>query len=711
MAPISFNTLGELRLYTTQRLAGLLESHTRTETFSRSVCRLIRSKHEEVKEALEGILETGEPVVIEQVRSVLDRCRTLDQSLEILFDQYGRHHQAGGDALRALTKDTNRTLLGLASTLIEKDLFERQSRVLEQIILSHERITQWKPFIQEILADFNSIFPFNFFFIAFAEEHSFSLHVYFLGTYSEEVKAEVRGRLLGQMAEQTGFPADAAWDIEEIEIATGGQASAGDFKMLTVKVPDYTPKLAGLLGVAFVSEDDMLPQEEAVIGSILSVMVMVIGSSKVLSRTLAELEYYSAHDPLTGLYNRRQFNAMLEYELGRSERHNHKFAVLLLDLDDFKDINDSYGHPTGDDTLRRVADILVRRVRKGDLATRIGGDEFALILSETDREGAMVAAKNICAAIREMEFTSQDGRTFHQTASVGIVIYPDDSTDISDLLAGVDAAMYRAKALGKDGACSIEQVANQIQVTRHTRDHAEQLRQALREERIVPFFQPIVDCHSGEVFAYESLARMHQTDGQTISAMHFIDAIEKYSLGRELDRVIVNKAMAALKKMSSDGNGPRLFINLSAQEIEGRGILGYAEETCAALGIPPDRIVFEILERDAIGDMTNMRKFLTNLRRKGFAFALDDFGSGYNSFHYLRELRFDFVKIDGAFVRNILNSKIDRALVQNLANLCRDIGTRTVAEFVESAEILEALKGMSIDYVQGYHIGHARPAP
>lgn len=711
MAAISFNTLGELRLYTTQRLASLLESHTRTETFARSVCRLIRAKHGDVRDELARLVESGDPCGVEKVQSVLDMCRSLDQTLNILFEQYGRHHSIGADSLRSLTKETNRTLLGLASTLIEKDLFERQSRVLEQIILSHERISQWKPFIQEILLDFNSIFPFNFFFIAFAEEHSFSLHVYFLGSYSEEIKAEVRGRLLRQMAEETGFPPDAAWDVEEIEITTGTQASAGDFKMLTVKVPDYTPKLAGLLGVAFVSEDDMLPQEEAVIGSILSVMVMVIGSSKVLSRTLAELEYYSVHDPLTGLYNRRQFNAMLEYEVGRSERHHHKFAILLLDLDDFKDINDSYGHPTGDDALRQVADILSRRVRKGDLATRIGGDEFALILSETDREGALAAANNICAAVRDAEFHSQDGRTFHQTVSVGIVVYPDDSTEIPDILAGVDAAMYRAKAMGKDGACVVDAVVGQIQVTRHTRDHAEQLRQALREERIVPYFQPIVDCHTGEVFAYESLARMHQADGQTVSAMHFIDAIEKYSLGRELDRVIVSKAMASLKAMSSSGKGPRLFINLSAQEIEGRGILGYAEETCAALGIPPDRIVFEILERDAIGDMTNMRKFLTNLRRKGFAFALDDFGSGYNSFHYLRELRFDFVKIDGAFVRNILNSKIDRALVQNLANLCRDIGTQTVAEFVESAEILDALRNMSIDYVQGYHIGHARPAP
>jgi len=161
-------------------------------------------------------------------------------------------------------------------------------------------------------------------------------------------------------------------------------------------------------------------------------------------------------------------------------------------------------------------------------------------------------------------------------------------------------------------------------------------------------------------------------------------------------------------RMDAGEEPPRLFINLSAQEIQGRGILGFAEQLCIEMSIPPQAVVFEILERDAIGDMTHMRKFLSNLREKGFSFALDDFGSGYNSFHYLRELHFDYVKIDGAFVRNILNSKIDYALVRNLSHLCQDIGILTVAEFVESEEILDALKNMGIDYVQGFHLALPR---
>ena len=275
-----------------------------------------------------------------------------------------------------------------------------------------------------------------------------------------------------------------------------------------------------------------------------------------------------------------------------------------------------------------------------------------------------------------------------------------------DLMASADLAMYRAKELGKDGACAAEALGGeQVMANRSTRDYAEKLREALRSGQIIPFYQPIVDCKTGEVFAFETLARLLEPNGETVSAGAFVEAIEKYGLGRELDRAIIGKALKAKSGvMQNSGAGAKMFINLSAQEIQGRGILGYAEELCTQLEIPPNCIVFEILERDAIGDMTNMRKFLTSLRKKGFAFALDDFGSGYNSFHYLRELHFEYVKIDGEFVRNIMNSKVDFALVQNLSNLCQDIGTETVAEFVENQEILDALKVMGINYAQGFHI-------
>lgn len=709
MSAHSGQPLEEVRQRVIDRLAALMESQTRTKIFGSNLAQLISATHAEITQELEQAIQGNNPAQLAAVmQESAAACNRLDQCLELLFAERNRQWHRNGDYVQALMGEFNDTLSNLSSSLIEKDLLERQSLVLEQIILSHEHVTQWKDFVQEILIDFHAIFPFNFFYIAFAEEHGLSLFLYYLGNYSVEAKEKARHMLAQQMIDSLNLPHDAPLDMEEFVVKRDDVTERiEDVRMITVAVPEHTPKLAGVLGVAYASTNKLSVQEESIIRSILAVMVMVVGSSKVLSRTLTELEYYSMHDPLTGLYNRRQFTAMLDYEIGRSERHRHEFSVLLLDLDNFKDINDTWGHPTGDDALIGVAEVLREQIRKGDIASRIGGDEFAVILTETGRQGGARVAESMGKMLRERSFVAPDGKKFHLTVSIGIVTFPHDAENVTDLMAGVDLAMYRAKELGKDGAFAVDALGNeQVHANRHTRDYAENLRHALSEQRIIPYYHPIIDCKTGKTFAHETLARLIEHNGETISAGLFIETIEKYGLGRELDRAILGRALRDKNQSMREGKAPtKLFINLSAQEIQGRGILGYAEDLCTRLEIPPHCVVFEILERDAIGDMTNMRKFLTSLRKKGFAFALDDFGSGYNSFHYLRELHFEYVKIDGAFVRNILNSKIDFALVQNLSNLCQDLGILTVAEFVENQAILDALIDMGINYVQGFHIG------
>ncbi len=701
------NPMEDVRLRVMGRLAAQLENRTRTKVFGNNMGALVSEVHRDLMADLRAMAEQPlTPDLAASLDNIVQTCGRLDAALAILHKERQRQWQRNGDDVCATIEEFNDTLTRLSRTMIEKDLLERQSRVLERIILSHEHVAQWKEFVQEILIDFHSIFPFNFFYIAFAEEHGMSLYLYYLGDYSEELKKNARDRLSAQMMSNLQLPVDGLLQIEEFTIRKNGPVdSIDDIRMITVAVPDHTPRLAGLLGVAYVSSGDLSAQEESVVRSILSVMVMVVGSSKVLSRTLAELEYYSIHDPLTGLYNRRHFNNILEYEVGRSERHQHEFSLLMLDLDNFKDINDAYGHPTGDEALCGVAEVLREHIRKGDLASRIGGDEFAVVLMETGKEGASVVATNLGRSLRERVFTAPDGKHFHLTVSIGMATFPGDAQNETDLMAGADLAMYKAKEIGKDSACNLDGLDPHAKAGRTTRDFVEKLREALQQDRIIPYYHTIVDCKSGELFACETLARMVEPTGEVLSAGMFIETVEKYGMGRELDRIVINKAFQAKRDSMGSGTlGTKLFLNLSAQEIQGRGVLGYAESLCNQLGIPPECVVFEILERDAISDMTNMRKFLANLREKGFAFALDDFGSGYNSFHYLRELRFEYVKIDGAFVRNILNSKIDYALVHNLSRLCQDIGIRTVAEFVESQSIHDALKHMGIDYVQGFHI-------
>ncbi|MCM2478988.1 bifunctional diguanylate cyclase/phosphodiesterase [Serpentinimonas maccroryi] len=713
-------SIAELRLYVLQRFAALLEGQMRTQALSNAISQMVAGVQSDVMLNLRQTLAALEPIdmpeasrgpLLAGLEQALQRCRNLEAALPLLVQARQRRGADNRSDLLSILLRFDDTAQKLSGTLVQKDLLERQSAVLEQIILSHENVTQWKLFVQNILCSFQRIFPFQFFFIAFSEGHGLSLNLYYVGNPSAENKQLARERLTRQMLHELRLPSDSAVDIEEFEIEPmEPQKPIDDVEMITVAVPEiHNLNLAGLLGVAYASAHHPEPQEIAIIRSILAVMVMVVGSSKALGRTLSELEYYSTHDPLTGLHNRRYFGEMLDYEVGRSTRHRHEFSLLMLDLDDFKDVNDTWGHPCGDQVLRRIAECLLLETRKGDLTARLGGDEFILMLTETGAAGAQVAAEKLRERLKGISYTAPDGKGFHVTTSVGVVTFPHDADTVSDLMAGVDMGLYRAKAQGKDGVGTMQAVGAQVRHNRLTRDLVEKLRLALKEDRVRPFFQPIYS-GSGELYAYETLARLHEPDGQTISAGAFIETIEKYGMGRELDRAVVGHALHALKQRMLAGKAPvKLFINLSVQELQGRGVVGYAEQLCAELQIPPSTLVFELLERDAIGDMTHTRSFLTTLREKGFLFALDDFGSGYNSFHYLRELSFDFVKIDGAFVSNILNSRIDHSLVRNLTHLCQDIGIQVVAEFVESEPLWQALRAMGMDYAQGYHLGVPTP--
>lgn len=509
------STLTPHRLRVIGELARLLESQTRTRYFSEALVGTTRAMHAEAMERLTSAIgETSSPHFVETLEQARDICGRLSDSFDLLLAERNRQSAASHEGLRDLISEFDDMFTLLSNTLVERELLERQSQVLEQIILSHERIGQWKAFVQAILSDFHAIFPFDLFFVAFAEENGLMLNVYYFGECDEAYRLATRQQLARSMIESLGLPADSPLDYEEFQVQRNQSIRpVRPEQMITVRVPEHSSQLAGLLGVTFLSSQELNAREESVIRSILAVMVMVVGSSKVLSRTLAELEYYSMHDPLTGLYNRRHFNNMLEYEIGRSERHEHEFALLLLDLDDFKDVNDSYGHPTGDSVLVRVAEILRGHIRKGDLATRIGGDEFAIMLMETGTEGAVSVAEKLGAALRATSFESPNGKRFHITTSIGVVVYPRDARTEHDLLAGVDIAMYRAKELGKDSACTLASMPGQLKATRVTRDYAEKLREALRENRMVPYFQPIVDCHTGVPFACETVARLKEKTG------------------------------------------------------------------------------------------------------------------------------------------------------------------------------------------------------
>lgn len=550
----------EMRQQVLERFASLFENQTRSRLFATSLTDLARDTHKELLAGLHSSITKVSSLRLEQAERdeltsnlgrAVARCARLDKTLELLLTERRRQWRRNAEDLQQVMFEFNRTAKDLAGTLLEKDLLERQSGVLETIVLSHENVTQWKAFVQEVLLGFNAFFQFDVFFIAFAEDNNLALYIFYMGAHSEESTGQARKKLAHDLLAKLALSNDVPIAIEEFQVLSGrakADEKLDNIQLITAPVPDLDrSNMAGLLGLGYTAPAGLTPQESSVIHSMLAVMVMVVGSSKALSRTLSELEYYSTHDPLTGLHNRRYFNDILDYEVGRSERHNHEFSILMLDLDDFKDVNDTYGHPCGDMVLVQVAESIRSIVRKGDLATRIGGDEFAIILVETGTEGAIAVAEKLRTALRQMTFEGTQGKYFHITTSIGLVTYPGDANSISDLMAGVDLGLFRAKELGKDSIATLESVNDRLHASRMKRDYAESLRASLREGRVIPYYQTIFDCTTGRPFAYETLARIKEPDGTVLSAGAFIETIEKYGLGRELDRTIIEQALVAAR--------------------------------------------------------------------------------------------------------------------------------------------------------------------
>jgi len=415
----------------------------------------------------------------------------------------------------------------------------------------------------------------------------------------------------------------------------------------------------------------------------------------------AKLEELSIRDPLTGLYNRRKFHEFLKYEILRAERHQHGFSVIMIDLDNFKYINDTFGHPIGDMVLKELTAMLGDGLRKGDVLARLGGDEFAIILPETPAANGLQVANKLHQALAGREFELPVGK-IRSTASFSMVSYPEDGKTEETLYSAMDVVLYKAKMLGKNQVMTAETDADRSMMVIFKQ--GDFLRNALREDRIEAFLQPIVEVRSGEVMAYEVLVRIR--DGETIiPAGEFIEVAEELGMAQELDREVFRKGLAHYAGIARKYPKAKMFFNLfprSFNDIEWvRGIPGLVR----AAGVPCENIVLELTEREALPNLTQVRAVIEELRSSKISVALDDFGSGFSSFLYLKYLAIDYVKIEGSFVRQIVADERDRIMVAHINDMAHEFGLKTVAEFVEDEMTAKILAELGVDYAQGYYYG------
>jgi diguanylate cyclase (GGDEF)-like protein len=425
----------------------------------------------------------------------------------------------------------------------------------------------------------------------------------------------------------------------------------------------------------------------------------------------AELKHMADHDPLTGLLNRRAYERSLEEHLARGERYGHAGAVMVLDLDSFKEVNDTLGHSAGDELIVRVAGALASRLRESDTLARLGGDEFAILTPTGECEEAESLADSLLEIVRqERAPRGPGGRERPITASIGVApLQGAEQLSAEEALINADLAMYDAKEAGRD--CSVTYGgAGRGQAHIEARlEWAERIRAALDEDRLVLHAQPVVETATGLTTQHELLVRMVDVHGDLIPPGSFLPVAERFGLIREIDRWVVTRAIRMLGEQRAEGRRPIVEINLSAHSLGDAQLALHIGRELRAAGVAATQLIFEVTETTAIGNIAAARTFAERLGELGCRFALDDFGAGFGSFYYLKHLPFDFIKIDGEFVRNCTSDPTDRLVIRAVVELARGMGKRTIAEFVGSEETFAILRELGVDYAQGFHLGP--PAP
>lgn len=461
-------------------------------------------------------------------------------------------------------------------------------------------------------------------------------------------------------------------------------------------------------GKEYAVEDTAAPIRDDAGGVIGAVLVFRdVTEARSLSQ---QLTWQASHDALTGLVNRFEFEILLNQMIASAKAQGKQHALLYLDLDQFKVVNDTCGHVAGDELLKQLASVLQRLIRDSDTLARLGGDEFGLLLEGCPIGQAERIAGAVREAVQEFRFVWQN-KPFGIGVSIGLVAVNSESIDATELLSAADAACYVAKDKGRNRVWVHKPDDEEVMQRHGEMEWVSRLNEALDENHFVLYKQLIEPLRANveEPRHFEILVRMKGDDG-LVNPMAFIPAAERYGLMSAIDRLVIREAFRWLAQhQERTGDGCTVALNVSSQSLGDENFLGYVVGELAESGVNPEQIWFEITETAAIANWNRAAQYVTRLREMGCSFALDDFGSGMSSFAYLKNLPVDLIKIDGAFVRDMAHDAMDRAMVEAINQLGHVMGKRTIAEFAENDDILGQLKVLGVDYAQGYGVRPPEP--
>jgi diguanylate cyclase (GGDEF)-like protein/PAS domain S-box-containing protein len=418
----------------------------------------------------------------------------------------------------------------------------------------------------------------------------------------------------------------------------------------------------------------------------------------------ARLAYLADHDPLTGCYNRRRFVADMERLLLAARDSSRRGCLLFIDLDRFKFLNDTSGHHAGDSLLLLVTDELRKLIRPYDVLGRLGGDEFAIGMLDSDERAAIATAEKINVALAALSHPTL-GIKHPISASIGIAMFPDGGFSVKDLLVHADIAMYQAKDKGRKGWHIFSPDEKARERLHEWLVWEERIKRGMAEDGFELHFQPVMLLSERSISHFEILLRMRMPDGSVATPVQLLDIAERSNLIRELDLWVVRKAIAYVAALPVEHDGTAFTINLSGVSIGDEVLLENLKSLFETTDIDPRRIIFEITETAAVADLARAREFVAAVKSIGCCFALDDFGSGFSSFYYLKHFPVDYIKIDGSFICNLVDSLDDQILVRAMVDIAKAYNKKSVAEFVENESTLKILQQYGVDYVQGYYIG------
>ncbi|VAW74456.1 diguanylate cyclase/phosphodiesterase (GGDEF & EAL domains) with PAS/PAC sensor(s) [hydrothermal vent metagenome] len=445
-----------------------------------------------------------------------------------------------------------------------------------------------------------------------------------------------------------------------------------------------------------------------------------------------ELKWQATHDSLTKLANRYYFEEQLKTEVSRLKRCKGISALLFLDLDRFKYINDTAGHAAGDKLLLEVGQQLSCRLRSSDTLARIGGDEFAIVLRNIDTQKAYETADIFRGELEAYRFI-YEGKSYVINVSIGIAMLNSETTTSGEALANADLACFIAKGKGRNNTHMFVGNADEKSLMDKDLGWSVRLREAIDNDLFILLFQPIVplatldttnlprdngilceqikEMPNCSIKHNEVLLRLKDSRGRLISPDAFLPTAERFNMMNEVDRWVIKNAVKTLSDIQATGADTSLAINISAQTLEDKSITDYVKEITSHYNVSPHSLVFEITESSAIENLDAANRLMSDLKSLGCTFALDDFGRGFCSFSHLKYIPVEYIKIDGIFVRGVLHDPIDRAIVNSVVQIAHSVGRKTIAEYVESVEVVHCLKEMGVDYIQGYYISRPKEAP